>query len=314
LVTATKRRLLALDGGKSKTVAELSVDGRVVATTRGPGLEILAAPGGREAVRAALADTLAALGGVQEVDAVCLGLNGVHPPSPDAEEVARILNSLVVTSRVVVASDMVTTYCGALGLTPGAVVAAGTGSIAMGLSADGTAARVDGWGYLLGDDGSGYAIGLQGLRSALRSIDGRDGSPALARYALERHGDPAAISRAVYASEVPARVIAGFSRAVAAAAHDGDPAAQRIWGDAGRDLARSAVAATRRAGTDTGAVVSWAGGLFDVGELLLSPFATEVRRLLPDAELRPPAGDAVTGARLLAGQDEPILTTVTIWR
>lgn len=150
-------------------------------------------------------------------------MNAVHAPSPEAEHVARILRGLVVADRIVVTSDMVTTYCGALGLVPGAVVAAGTGTIAMGLSSAGEVSRVDGWGYLLGDDGSGYAIGSHGLRSALRAVDGRGGSQVLASYAAKRFGNPTQMSRKIHGAQVPARVIADFSRAVAAAAIEETP-------------------------------------------------------------------------------------------
>ena len=56
-------------------------------------------------------------------------------------------------------NDAVTSYVGAIGFEPGAVVAAGTGVIALAGDRDGNFARSDGWGYILGDDGGGYYIG-----------------------------------------------------------------------------------------------------------------------------------------------------------
>lgn len=307
-------QLLAIDGGKTKTIVELSVDGQTLGRSLGPGLEMITAPGGEAAVRQALRVSLAPLGALRSLHTVCIGINAVHAPSADAEAVARILQELVDTDRVVVASDMVTTYCGALGLVPGAVVAAGTGSIAMGLGPGSAVARVDGWGYLLGDDGSGYAIGHKGLRSALRALDGRGGSMALASYAANRFGDLNQVSPTVYGAAVPARMIADFSRDVARAAGDGDVESIEIWAGAARDLARtvvSAAAAVREGSSPLS--LSWAGGLFSAGALLHEPFQQEVRRLAPDAVLKPPATDAVAGARLLAGQPRPCLTSVTLW-
>lgn len=310
------RRVLGLDGGKSKTFAALSVDGRIRARTRGPGLEMVTAPGGLRAVREALTASLAALGDQEplgEFDAVCIGLNGVHAPSREAELVAGLLRDLLAADRIVVTSDMVTTYCGALGLVPGAVVSAGTGSIAMGLSAGGEVTRVDGWGYLLGDEGSGYAIGSRGLRSALRAVDGRAGSERLLSLAAARFGGIDEVVRAVYGSEVPSRVVAAFSRDVATAAAEGDAEAVTIWSEAGRELARTVVAATTALAGPRPTTMSWAGGLFDVGDLLLGPFSREVRRLAPSASLQPPACDALAGALLLASQPAPILSSVTLW-
>lgn len=55
---------------------------------------------------------------------------------------------------------------------PGVVIIAGTGSIAYGRHADGSSFRVGGWGHLVGDDGSGYYIGKEAVRYALRVHDG----------------------------------------------------------------------------------------------------------------------------------------------
>ncbi|HBJ37259.1 MAG TPA: hypothetical protein DDZ51_21385 [Planctomycetaceae bacterium] len=55
----------------------------------------------------------------------------------------------------------------------GIVLIAGTGSFAYARTADGTEDRCGGWGYLYGDEGSGYALGLAGLRAAVMAFDGR---------------------------------------------------------------------------------------------------------------------------------------------
>lgn len=76
--------------------------------------------------------------------------------------------------QVALVADAVTAYAGALGSTPGAVVAAGTGLIAIGTDLT-RWRRADGWGHLLGDCGSGAWIGRAGLEAALRAYDGRPG-------------------------------------------------------------------------------------------------------------------------------------------
>lgn len=89
---------------------------------------------------------------------------------------------------VALVADAVTAYTGALGPRPGAVVAAGTGLIAIGTDL-GSWRRADGWGHLLGDCGGGAWIGRAGLEAALRAHDGRSGgSAALLALAEEVFG------------------------------------------------------------------------------------------------------------------------------
>ncbi|HYT26841.1 MAG TPA: hypothetical protein VEP73_10210, partial [Actinomycetota bacterium] len=82
------------------------------------------------------------------LDAVCVGMTGVLRPGPAAAAVADAVHALLPVRRVLVTSDVVTGYCGAVGLGPGVVAAAGTGVIAIALGERGVA-RVDGWGYIL---------------------------------------------------------------------------------------------------------------------------------------------------------------------
>ncbi len=85
---------------------------------------------------------------------------------------------------MLVSDDAVTAHLGALGGEPGVVIVAGTGAIA--LAVDEVAARADGWGTRLGDDGGGYWIGRAGLAAALRAHDGRGGSRELLARAMAR--------------------------------------------------------------------------------------------------------------------------------
>lgn len=117
--------------------------------------------------------------------------------------------------RVVFAHDSVTSYLGALGDRRGVVSAVGTGIVTLGVGAS-EVWRVDGWGNLIGDAGSGFWIGRHGLDAVMRAYDGRGPETALTQIALrdfpvlpdayiELQGDPRRISRvASYAREVDA--------------------------------------------------------------------------------------------------------------
>lgn len=269
------------------------------------------------------------------LDAVCVGMTGVLRPGPAAAAVAEAVQALLPARRVLVTSDVVTGYCGAVGLGPGVVVAAGSGMIALAAGPLGVA-RVDGWGYLLGDAGSGFEIGRRGLAAALRAHDGPGGSALLAEFAMEVFGPLDGVVEAVYGAGNPVGAVAAFAAKVAEGARRGDPHATGIWADAATEVADTALAAAARAlgpapvaanggqgrdgtprpGTVAGgeslldgqalvagepggggrATLSWTGGLFDAADLLLEPVLALVAAARPELAARPPLGSALVGA------------------
>ncbi|WP_217560709.1 BadF/BadG/BcrA/BcrD ATPase family protein [Streptomyces sp. GbtcB6] len=191
------------------------------------------------------------------------------------------------------AADAVTAYVGALGPQPGAVVAAGTGLIAIGTDLTGWR-RADGWGHLLGDCGSGAWIGRAGLEAALRAFDGRNGgSAALRARAEERFGPLPGLPGQLYPRADRPAVLASFAPHVAAGAGAGDPVAAAILRAAARHMAESAAAVCPTAGEPR---VALTGGLFKLGDPLLVPLAEELARLLPRARQVPAEGDPLHGA------------------
>jgi glucosamine kinase len=304
---------LVIDGGRSRCRAALYRDGvRLGEVATGPGVPAVAEAGG-----AAAADAAAAFArvidqldlGDRPLGSACVGVTGVLGTGPAAELVAAALRPLVRARRILVTSDVVTGYCGAVGLGPGVVVAAGTGAIALAVGQGGAAARVDGWGWLLGDAGSGFEVGRRGLAAALRAHDGRDGSPLLAKLAERELGPLDELVRVVHGAANPVRVVAGFAEQVAEAAGAGDPLARAIWDDAAAELAATALAAAarvRRAGGGQLAL-SWTGGLWAARDLLLEPFLAQVGARAAGEGLAPapPLGSALDGGRLLADSSLP---------
>ena len=129
-------------------------------------------------------------------------------------------------------------------------------------------------------------------------------APLVSRAAAEaRFGPLAQIARAVYDAPDPVATVAAFTRDVADLARGGDEAAAAIFAAAGRELAhgtaatRAPVAPGRRsAAPRRPVVVSWSGGVFAAGELILDP----LRAHLPaGVELRAPLGDGLDGAARL---------------
>ncbi|MFH9012155.1 N-acetylglucosamine kinase [Streptomyces sp. NPDC017943] len=198
--------------------------------------------------------------------------------------------------RVALAADAVTAYAGALGTRPGAVVAGGTGLIAIGTDLAGWR-RADGWGHLLGDCGGGAWIGRAGLEAALRAHDGREGGSArLLGRAEEAFGPAAGLPGALYPRPDRPAVLASFAPRVAECA-DEDPVAAGILRAAARHMADSLAAVCPRGGEP---YVAATGGLFRMGAVLLGPLDEELAQRLPRVRRVPAEGDPLHGAVRLA--------------
>ena len=289
--------VLAVDAGQTEIRAAL--DGRIATA---PGVLRMGNRVGPDEVGAGLLEAVAGLGPLpRPAPAVGVGLSGFEAADgEDLRRVSELLRSELAVERLAIGSDGLTSLLGALGDADGAVVASGTGTVCVGRRGE-RLVKVDGWGFLLGDAGSGLAIGRAGLDAALRHADGRDGSEALLRAGERRYGPLPELAQRIYAAPVPARAIAAFAVDVAAEAGAGDPRARAILDDAGRELAETACAALGRLfEPDTPATVSYAGNVFRSGALLLEPFTRSLLERRSNTEVVPPAGDALVGAAILA--------------
>jgi N-acetylglucosamine kinase-like BadF-type ATPase len=151
-------------------------------------------------------------------------------------------------ARVLVVNDaLVALEAGAPG-DPGVVIVSGTGSIAYGRNASGEAARAGGWGYVLGDEGSGYWIGRAALRAVLREADRRGPKTALTPLLLRHFGVAQAqnLIHEVYHSNLKPHAIGALAQCVHAAHADGDAVAVGILDGAADELEGSGVSVARR--------------------------------------------------------------------
>jgi len=202
--------------------------------------------------------------------AACLGLAGV---GRDADRIRMTgwARAAVHADTIAVVTDADILFAGGTLPAWGVVLIAGTGSLAVGRSVDGTTDRCGGWGPLLGDEGSGYWIAVAGLRAAARMADGR--GPATTLLAtLQRRLAATAPSDLVARLHDPAwgrDRIATLAGDVVDAASAGDSEAQRIIASAASELARAVVTAARHLGfTATSYPLRMAGGLLCRSPLL----------------------------------------------
>ena len=307
--------ILGIDAGQ--TGVRAAVAGRP-AVVEAPGVPRLEDPVGPDDVAAALMRAVDRLNGVRgRIAAVGVGLSGFELASEaDLRRIAERLRGTVgERARVTIAGDGVTSLLGALGRRPGVVVAGGTGVVALGHDGHGDWARADGWGSLLGDDGSAFAIGAAGLRAALRAFDARaGGSEPLRALAEAAFGAVDAIPLAVHRQGPAARTVAAFAPAVATAARAGDPVAEAIWARAGEDLAIAVAAACAPFPPYAAVDVACVGNLWKAGDLLTEPFRRALAERRPGATLVAPAGTSLDGAAELARGAADAAPRTLVWR
>lgn len=292
---------LAVDAGQTITRAALD-DGRGPRSATAPGVVRVGSSAGPEVVVERLLAAVAGLGQLPDpVPPAAIGLSGFEAMGEeDLALVAEAFRGSLGVERLAIATDGLTALLGAIGSRDGVVVAAGTGTACLGRRGE-RFAKVDGWGSLLSDAGSGFAIGRAGLDAALRAYDGRGGSPRLMEAARRRYGTIERMAERIYADPVPTRAVAGFAADVAAEARAGDEGAVAILSDAGRELAISACAAAGRLfEPDAPVLVSYAGNVFEAGEPILAPFVRELEARRPGVSVVAPAGDPLAGAFVLA--------------
>lgn len=228
---------------------------------------------------------------------VAIGVSGVTDAHAEAERLMRH-SALVGVERVIVAHDSITSFLGVLGDRYGAVVAVGTGVVTLGVG-PAAAVRIDGWGNIMGDAGSGYWIGRETLDAVMRAHDGRGPATALTALIQERWPDLEAAYTSLQSDPERVRIVASFAAGAAELAASGDAVAQRICAAAADELAHSVVTALRTSGAPQDAAVGATGGVLR-SDLIRDAFTERVRGTFPDVRFVPPVGSGLDGAAALA--------------
>ena len=309
--------LVAVDGGQTATKALVArMDGSVLALGRGGPSDHFHGPDGveknRRAIQESITSALSAAGAeAREVAAIGLGLTGAPPQGEQGPIVEQIVREVLPDATVTVVPDYITNLAGASAGNPGVVLIAGGGAIAYGITADGREALAGGFGYLLGDDGSAFDIGLQAIAAACRAED-RRGEPTSLRVAvLEHFSIPTmrTIPRIVYRTGFSRERISLLAPLVSAAAQQGDFAANRIVAQAGKELATTTLGVIRQLYQPGDRIAVYlTGGVFAAGETLLRPYRTALLEGWPGAELQQSLFPPVIGGLILASRSKGVPT------
>lgn len=235
-----------------------------------------------------------------DLDAIGIGLAGLGR-SEDREKALPVLDRIGLDlNRTVLTHDARIALVGGVGSDVGAILIAGTGSIAYGRTSSGDELRCGGWGSLLGDEGGGYALGLNALRAVARSVDGRDEETALTEAILAHLELDSPQQLIGWAHTADRSQIAQLAPVVFRCAALGDGIARRIVHDGATLLAGLATNVLRRGVSETTPTLALAGGLFEHLPTYRDSVARRVFDVYPNVRIRTPEREPVFGAIRLA--------------
>jgi N-acetylglucosamine kinase-like BadF-type ATPase len=318
---ADARFVMGVDGGATKTLAAVLDlrSGALHLGHGGPSNED--AVGAAAAVRALLgaADQAIAHAGIAagQLGAAVLAIAGT-----DTEDVARHVRSARTDAWIVV-NDVVAAWATATGGGPGVAAIAGTGSNVFGVGLGGPGAdvrawRAGGWGHLLGDEGSGYWLGVQSIKAALRHREGSGPATALSEALLAFFGEPSveAVAACVYSRPLTKGEIAAFAIETAKLAERGDRVARELYERGAGELGQQIAAVIRQTGLASSSAgspdpggggegsfpVGLIGSAFKAGRVFVEPLARCIFECAPRARVHTVEMAPVGGSLLLAAR------------
>jgi N-acetylglucosamine kinase-like BadF-type ATPase len=199
----------------------------------------------------------------------------------------------------IVENDAVIALIGALGGKPGVVIISGTGSIALGKNEKGEIARAGGWGYILGDEGSGFYIGKNALIYALKEYDGRGEKTILTKMIKDnlRISNIEEVVPMSYSGKFTRTDVSNLAKLVFEASRKGDKIANVILNKAGKELGWLAYAVIKKLKFESKNIdIGLVGGVFKDKEYLLDA----IRSVVPyNISFREPRFPPVVGALLM---------------
>lgn len=250
---------------------------------------------GQDAFQSLLREVFDWCGGMAQCARLCVGGAGISNPKVK-QMIAEELEKAGFLGKWYLCGDQEIALRGALD-GPGVVVIAGTGSICFGKNAAGESARSGGYGHLIDDCGSGYALGRDVFSSAVRCLDGRvKDSDILQAVCSRLEGGPEKIVPFVYSPKTDKAAIARFASVALELADRGDPEALRILDREAQELARMVYTVQQRLGMP-GCGIALLGGLLENDNVYRRSVAHSLGSL---GAVRAPEHNALWGAAQMA--------------
>lgn len=295
-----------IDGGGTRTrLALVRADGRLLGYAEGASCSFIEF--GLDVARVQLARIWAdawrdADAMPRSVDALFMGLGSVLSDA-DAQtncDLARELK-LVHTNNVRADNDAWNAHAGGLMGQSGILLISGTGTACLGRNQAGLTWRAGGWGHLLHDVGSAYALGHAALVAATRDVDARGASTSLTALVRTALGlsDMKEIFRKIHHEGVARSSIAALAPQVVSHAEAGDTVAQEILRQNAEGLVEMVITVARKLGSHE-LSLALTGGLVTNARTFRRMFLDGLSSSLPGFILAQRGLQPVFGAVLLA--------------
>lgn len=298
---------LGLDGGGTKTSAALAdASGQVLCTIVGDSINYYSE--GLAQARSNFQEILATIKnklGIQEIHSVFIGSSALFEQA-SKQELSAFTSGICDAPFVTMDSDLAIALEGMMTEGECGVVISGTGSMAAARRADGSIFSKGGYGYILGDEGSGYKIGLTGIQQAVTAFEGATEQTMLVQALQQKYGvdDLHDLTPLFYDPPMERKAIADFAKDVCDCARSGDKVALAIINDAARELAATAAALLRE--FEHPVPLGVFGGIFMHNTLYFESFCAELKQRSSGASVCrlpiPPVLGAVLAAMKSAGR------------
>jgi glucosamine kinase len=288
---------LGIDGGGSKTRCVVGDEKSLLGTGTSSSCKIqrVGEACARDALAAAIHESCVQAGiSPRQIARTCAGVTG--SARPEIAGVMRELISSIVGGEIEVIGDVEVAFEDAFGAGPGVLVIAGTGSIAYGRNAEAETARAGGWGHAISDEGSGYWIGAEAIRSSLRARDRGEDSKLL-RELMQAIGATEVDDFIVRVNATPTPDFAALVPAVLAASDRGDVLATKVLEQSGFELARLSEVVIQRLFANSDEIpVATHGGILASSEQVKKSLVSELRSGNPHVLFPSRTIDPVRGA------------------
>lgn len=275
--------ILGIDGGGTRTRASIADGDKILGHGVSGSIKRLrvGAEAAEANLRAVLKDVYAQAG-IKGVSAACCGVASVSMPGI-VEWIGAVLNDFGVERSDIVGDEVIALDAAFQG-GPGILQIAGTGSNTIGRAPDGSKESAGGWSSHLGDEGSGYWIGLHSVRRALRAYDRGQPTQILKRVG-EIWGTPDLDDLVNVGDGTPGPDFAALAPTIDELAEAGDPVALEVLRQASVDLVEFVLLVRdklkRKHGITGEVPVAWTGGVIEKMRLVREPFFAGLRAAAP---------------------------------